>query len=338
MHSIRFLNADEVRRVTDMRAVIGCVESVYSQNCSGEAVVWPTTVYEFDPGHADMDIKSGYLRGAGIYGHKTVSWFEANASSGLPELSGVIVVYSAETGMPLGVLDAAYITGVRTGAAGAVGAKYLARPDPEVLAIIGSGNQAFFQAAAMLTQFGSLRKVTVCNPRSAAHAESFAASLPGRLAVGFGIDASGVEIRATCDGRSALADADVVITVTPSRSPVVKCEWVRPGTHFSCIGADMPGKQELEGEICAGARVFVDDMEHCVSSGEIELPIKQGLMSAAEVAGNIGELVLGKKRGRLDPDQITVFDATGMALLDIAAAKAALDSAEERGIGTVIEM
>lgn len=118
MANIRILSREDVIRVMEMQPVIDCVEEVYRQKSDGQTVVWPTTFYEFDPGHADMDIKSGYLPQAKLYGHKTVSWFEGNRDRGLPELTGLIAVYSAETGLPIGILDASYITGIRTGAAG----------------------------------------------------------------------------------------------------------------------------------------------------------------------------------------------------------------------------
>lgn len=160
MANIRILSREDVIRVTEMQPIIDCVEEVYRQKSDGQTVVWPTTFYEFDPGHADMDIKSGYLPQAKLYGHKTVSWFEANQDRGLPDLTGLIAVYSAETGLPIGILDASYITGIRTGAAGAIGARYLARADSQNLVLVGSGSQALFQIAAMKTLFPGLRKIT----------------------------------------------------------------------------------------------------------------------------------------------------------------------------------
>lgn len=338
MAKIKVLSGKEIARVTDMNKIIACVEDVYCQKAQGETVVWPTTFYEFDPGHADMDIKSGYLKRAGIFGHKTVSWFGANGEKGLPELTGAIMVFSARTGLPLGVLDGSYITGIRTGAAGAIGAKYLARKDSRRLLVVGSGNQAFYQIAAMLTVFPGLERVTVANPLSAQHARQFVDALPGRLERELGIRCGGVALSAVGSPETALADADIVITVTPSKTPLVRKEWVKPGTHFSCIGADAEGKEELDPQLTAGARIFVDDTVHCVSSGEVELPIKAGIISEADIIGEIGELILGKKQGRTSEDDITIYDATGMALLDLAAAKAALDAADERQLGQTVEL
>ena len=321
-----------------MQDIIASTESVYCQECLGQTEVWPTTFYEFDPGRADMDIKSGYLKGAGIFGHKTVSWFGGNSAKGLPELTGAIMVFSAETGMPLGVLDASYITSMRTGAAGAIGAKYLARKGAKNLLLLGCGGQAIFQIAAMLTVFPNLKRITVSNPHSIARAQGVVDGLPQRLKAEFGIDCSGVKLTAAGSPEEALKTADIVITVTPSRAPLIKKEWVRPGTHFSCIGADAEGKEEVDPAIMENVRIFVDDKVHCVAAGEIEIPIKQGIITPDDVAGEIGELILGRKEGRRSDDEITVYDAAGMALLDLAAAKAALEAAEKLGLGQTVEL
>ena len=268
----------------------------------------------------------------------SVSWFEANQDRGLPDLTGLIAVYSAETGLPIGILDASYITGIRTGAAGAIGARYLARADSQNLVLVGSGSQALFQIAAMKTLFPGLRKITVVNVRTPDHAARFTAALPQMLADQFGLDLAGVALASSGDLETALSDADIVVTVTPSKTPLVRKDWVRPGTHLSCMGADMAGKQEVESALLAGARIFVDDLEHCISAGEIEIPLKQGVISQGDIVGEIGDLILGKVPGRQREDEITVYDSTGMALLDIAAAKAALALAEEKSLGTVVTL
>lgn len=338
MAEIRILNQADIAQVMDMQKAVACVEQVYRQKAQGETVVWPTTFYEFDPGHADMDIKAGYLKGAGIFGHKTVAWFGGNAEQGLPELSGAIMVFSAKTGLPLGLLDGASITGWRTGAAGAVGAKYLARKNSSHLVVLGSGGQAFYQIAAMLTVFPGLRQITVANPRSLASAQRFVDALPGRLGREMGIPLAGVSLAAAQSPETALKSADIVVTVTPARAPLIQKGWVRPGTHFSCIGADAEGKEELDPQIMAGARIFVDDMVHCVAAGEVEKPIKAGIISQKDILGELGGLMLGRLPGRQSESEVTVFDVTGMALLDLAAAKTALEAAEERQLGRTVEL
>lgn len=335
---MRVLNTEDVMKVVEMKPVIEAVEQVYVQKSRGEAAVWPTVFYEFEPGVSDMDIKSGYLKDAGLFGHKTVSLFTQNKGKGLPELLGCIMVFDASTGAPVGLLDGSYITGVRTGAAGAIGAKYLARKDSDTLFILGAGHQATFQAAAMLTEFPQLETIYVADPLSCENAISFVNSLPQRLKDGFGIDASGVSVRASQDLAEDIPKSDIIITVTPSKKPLIQKEWVSPGTHFSCIGADMAGKEEIDPALFTGAVVFVDDMFHCIEAGELEIPLKKGMIEEGAIAGEIGSLILGDAKGRVSDEQITIYDATGMALLDLAAAKAALDLAAEKGLGQTVEI
>lgn len=334
---VRIMNRDEIMKVIEMKPVIESVKSVYTLKSKGETVVWPTTFHVFQEDKADMDIKSGYLIGDKIFGHKTVSFFADNAEKGLPTLVGVINVFDATTGCLMGVLEGAYITGVRTGAAGAIGAKYLARQDSENLFLLGAGNQAAFQVAAVLTEFPGLKKVTVYDALSYDNSVRFVEGIRARLKEEFAIDASGVEFKACSAPEEDVPESDIIITVTPSRSPVIKKEWVRPGTHLSCIGSDAEGKEEIEPEIFENAKVFVDDMFHCIEAGEVEIPIKKGIIPKENIT-EIGDLILGKVQGRTSDEDITIFDATGMALLDIAAAKAALDLAEKKGLGTVLEI
>ena len=333
----KVMNKNEIMQVTEMKSIIRVVEDVYCMKSKGETVVWPTTFHVFEEGKADMDIKSGYLPSQGVFGHKTVSFFAENVAKGLPTLVGVINVFDAKTGCLTGILEGAYITGIRTGAAGAIGAKYLARKNSETLFILGAGNQAAFQIAACITTFPALKKVYVADVLNHENAVRFVNGIQERLAKEFGIDTSGIRFEAAADLSEAVPDSDIVITVTPSRAPVIKKEWIRPGMHLSCIGADAEGKEEIEPEIFRNAKVFVDDMYHCVEAGESEIPIKRGIIEKENLT-EIGKLISGECDGRSSDEDITIFDATGMALMDIAAANVALAMAEEKGLGTDIEL
>ena len=294
--NIPYISAEEVRKNLSMEDAIQCTENVYKLKSQDKTVVWPTIFYEFDPGHADMDIKSGYLPEQHIFGHKTVAFMEANVQKGLPDLVGLIAVFSSETGMPLGLVDGSSVTGMRTGAAGAIGAKYLARKNSQNALIVGTGNQAPFQIAALLKVFPTLETIRIANPHNAGHAAAFASKIRAMLQTDFAIEAASVT------------------------TPLIQKEWVKPGTHFSCIGADMAGKEEIDSQIFEDAIVFVDDLEHCRNAGEIEIPLKQGTLSEDRICGELGDLILGKAAGRKSDTDITVFDSTGMALLDLAVA------------------
>lgn len=333
MFNMRVLSYEDVRQVLEVKQVIEAVETVYKSKSENQAEAWPTIFYDFEPGKADMDIKSGYLKSEKLFGHKTVTWFGDNQAKGIPTLLGMIAVFDAETGQPLGITDAAFITGIRTGAAGAIGAKYLARKDSKNFLLLGAGNQAIFQIAATLTTLPDLKTVRIA-AKDANKLNEFVNALPQRLQDEFGIATGQIVFEAVENLESAVKDSDIIITVTPSKKPVIKSDWVQPGTHLSCIGADMEGKQEIESAILAKARIFVDDLEHCKQVGEIEIPLKQGIISEDDIAGEMGDLLLGRIEGRTDDTEITVFDATGMALLDIYTAKIALQAAEKKGLGT----
>lgn len=333
MFKIQVLGKEDIAKALKIGQVIDVVESVYKAKSEGAAVVWPTVFYDFEPGMADLDIKSGYLKSKKLFGHKTVSFFAANAEKNLPTLFGMIAVFDAETGQPIGIADGTYITGLRTGAAGALGAKYLARKDSENLLIVGAGNQAAFQIASVLTVLSDIKKVRIA-ALEFSEAQEFAGSIQKRLKEEFGINKENIDFNAVEDMETAVRDSDIIITITPSRKPIIRKEWVRKGTHFSCIGADMEGKQEIDSDILTSAKIFVDDKAHCMQVGEIEKPLKEGVIGVEDISGELGDLILGKVAGREADDEITIFDATGMALLDIAAADAALRQAAIENLGT----
>ncbi|MCL1809674.1 MAG: ornithine cyclodeaminase family protein [Clostridiales bacterium] len=351
MYPIRILNQEQTEKVLDMKTVIADIEEVYSMKSRGVGKLFPLVFHEFEPGAADMDIKSGLLEEAGIFGLKLVSWFSGNASIGMPLLTGTVMVFDISTGKPLGLLSAEHLTGMRTGAAGAIGAKRLARQDSENLLMVGAGHQAKYQIAASLIALDNIKKVRICDPLDNANAASFAAKIKSVLTGSFlsGYDTASEDYRAIAEKfnilfeavenmQSAVEDSDVIITATPSHKPLIQCDWVREGTHFSCIGADMTGKQEIDERIFSRAKVFVDDVEQALNVGECEIPVKKGVMAKESIIGEIGDLICGIKEGRSSDNDITVFDSTGIALQDLMVASRALKSAEEKNIGSVVEL
>ena len=166
----------------------------------------------------------------------------------------------------------------------------------------------------------------MADPINQPNAENFAANCCSRLTAEFGIERPDVTFEAVTDLEAATGEADIIITVTPSREPVIKAEWVKPGTHFSCIGSDMEGKEEIDPEIFRGARVFGDDLAQCKAVGEMEIPLKKGTIKEEELGGEIGQVLAGETEGRTAPDQITIFDATGLSALDLITAKIALEA------------
>lgn len=335
---IMFLSRNDIEKVLDMKSTIDGVREVYRRKSLGMTAVWPLISYDFENPRGVMDIKSGCVFGENVHGLKMLNSFPGNAQRGLPIFTGMLMIFDSETGIPQGVMDASYITCMRTGAAGALGASLLARPESHRLFILGAGRQAMFQIAASLLLMPKIDAVRISDPLDAENARRFAAGCRERLPHDFGIDASAVAFEAAEDTASALAESDIAITVTPARSPVIKKEWVKPGLHLSCVGADMPGKEEIEPEIFTGARIFTDDTPQCLRCGELELAAAKGAVSEKDIAGELGDVIAGKTAGRTSPEEITIFDATGIAMLDLVTGKKALELAKEKGLGQYVEL
>lgn len=329
---IKFLNEAQLKQSLKMSDVLAITEQVYRQKSQNESVVWDTIFYDFEPGKADMDIKSGYLKSAQIFGHKTVTWFGENAEKNLPTLTGLICVFDATTGFPIGIVDGAYITGMRTGAAGAIGAKYLANPESKNALIVGAGNQLKFQVAGLLTVYPKLEKIAIYD-RNLDKVMNALEALPLALSE-MGVEKYSTKLIPATDLATSVSESSIIITITPTKEPIIKEAWVSQGTHFSCLGADMHGKQEIEATIFSHAEVYTDDLHHSSQVGEMEQALKQGILTIEEVLGEIGEVILGKITGRSTKESVTIFDATGMALMDIATAKVALDNSQNESKNT----
>lgn len=327
------LTRKDVMSVIDMKETIDAVRNVYKLKSEGKAVIWPLVNYEFVDEHAAMDIRSGYIKGEQLHGLKMLNNFPENREKGLPPFNGIMMVYDSNTGIPIGILDASYITCMRTGAAGALGVDLLARKDAKSLMILGAGKQAPFQIAATLTLRPQIETVYIVDPLSYDAARNFAANIEEQLKSEFHFAEVNAKFVAVESIEEAVRQSDAIITVTPSRKPLIKKEWLKPGTHLSCLGSDMETKQEIESTISADARVFTDDKAQCIRVGEIELPLKQGVLKEENIAGEIGDVIAGTIKGRENDEQTTLFDATGLYILDLVTAKAAIKRAREAKVG-----
>lgn len=336
MDTIRILNADQVLNLVTIPMALEAVEGAYAQKHAGEASVWPLLFHEFVDGVRDMDLKSGNLDGDGIWGLKAISCYYDNPDQGFPVYHGTSLVFDYATGAPKAVLNAMPITRFRTGAAGAVGAKWLARKDAHVLVVCGDGGLCPYLIAANLIVLPQLERVVVTNPLHGATKTERLAQIQqdvSGLLGDSGVVAPTIE---TAELEDAVRQADVIMTATPSYEPYLRAEWVRPGTHISCVGADKSGKQEVESAVLAHARVLADDVHQCLTVGECELPHKQGVLSGD--LDEIGSVIAGAARGRTSDDQVTVFDSTGLSLQDLATIARIVVRAEAEGVGTTVQL
>lgn len=305
------LDRSAIKTLINMPDVINVVEESFRMYGKGRGRMPAKTYLSLEKG--DFRAMPAALPGGA--GMKWVNVHPQNPSLGLPSIMAILIYNDPETGYPLAIMDATEITAYRTGAAAAVASKYLARPDSHTLGVIGTGFQAHTQILAHAELFSSI-SINAFDV-SKASMDRLVCSLPQ------------FSIR-NCSIQETAA-SDIVCTLTPSRSPIIKKEWIIAGTHINAVGADAPGKQELDPSILKEAIVVVDDLKQAGTSGEINVAIKKRIYSIHDVYGTLAELVVGKKRGRTDSSAITVFDSTGIAVEDIAVAKLLFEKAQQTG-------
>jgi alanine dehydrogenase len=268
-----------------------------------------------------------YIMGPGAAaGVKIVNSNAKNPDRGLPAVSGIMVYIDPESGLALALMGAGALTGMRTGAAGGVAAKYMARKNSKTIGLVGCGRQARTQAEALQLLFPVERALVWGKTR--AEAETFVRDNKSALKMELVIR----------DNVAEACAADIIVTTTPVRKPVVLASMVKPGTHINAIGADAPGKQELETALVKKARVVVDEWHQASHAGEINVPFTAGALKEKDLVGQLGEIVTGKKPGRTSDNDITVFDSTGLALQDVAVAKVVYEKALKLKKGQVLTL
>jgi len=250
---------------------------------------------------------------------------------GMRTVMAVLVLVNPHTGAPLAFMDASHITDMRTGAASGIASKYLARPNPKILGIIGAGNQARTQMLALITQYEHFDEVRIFDmypEKSKAIAREFRRKYKGLIG----------KVKVAGSAKDCVVESDIIVTCTSARAPIVLDEWVKNGTHINCIGADAPGKQEVDPKVLKRARLVIDDWEQASHSGEINVPLAKGELTKDDVNAEIGQIVAGLKPGRENDEQITVFCSTGLAVQDALTAKIAYDAAINQKLGRYMQI
>ena len=304
---------------TDMGLDIGqvnlAVESAFADHGRG-LVQMPPKLYITLP-DGDFRTMPAYLPSLSIAGVKVVNVHPGNPAKGLPTVMALTIILDIETGQPTAILNATQLTDMRTGAAGAVAGKYLSAKKEIVLGVIGTGRQAQAQVSAISREL-KISRIKIWS-RDPGHIRKFADRF-----MEFPCHASSLENACDCD---------VLVTTTPSRSPIIRSEWIHEGTHINAIGADAAGKQELESTLLKRAKIVVDDIAQAVHSGEVNVPISEGIIREKDIHAQIGEILTGKKSGRSSNDEITIFDSTGLGIQDVAAGHAVYEKALQSNVG-----
>jgi ornithine cyclodeaminase/alanine dehydrogenase-like protein (mu-crystallin family) len=321
-----FLTGGEVRRLLDMGACIAAVERAFGDIGSGRPI--PSAMLGMNADDGSFHVKAALLAhgpgsGTGYFAAKVNANFPSNpAGHGLPTIQGLLLLFDAGTGVPLAVMDSSAITILRTAAATAVAARHLSLPGARTVTIVGCGAQALAQLEA-LSRVRSIERAFAVDlvPRTA---ETFASVASATL---------GLDVRAERDLEQATRRSEIIVTCTSSRRAILGRVHVRDGTFVAAVGADNEHKQEIEPSLMALAAVVTDSTAQCAAAGDLHHAVAAGLMGVEDVRGELGGIVADPSRGRRTDSEVIVYDSTGVAFQDVAAAAVVYERAMAERMG-----
>lgn len=304
-----YINKDEVTNLLTMNSCIQVMEEALLELANGKAIQVLRSVFPINNGNV-LGQMPGYLEGKGILGTKVITVFPNNHSQSLPSHQGVVLLFDATNGALKAVVDGSEITAIRTAAVSALATNQLARKNAEVLCILGAGTQARTHLEAMLA-VRPIKLVEIWN-RNYQNAVLFKEEMELKF---------NVSIITCSTAEEAVTDADIICTVTSSKEPILKGAWVKEGAHVNAIGACQPNDRELDSELIKKSKFYVDSIDSAQNeSGDYLIPLKEGVIEQNYISGEIGELLINKKAGRVSETDITIFKSLGLAIEDIAAA------------------
>lgn len=322
------LTKKEVGALLNMKDAIKSVEQAYRIYGENQLEQPPIMSIDVPAHHGELDIKTCYSMADDTISIKSASGYWNNERNyGLPSLLATIILLDAKTGYPQCIMDGSLVTGYRTGAAGGLSAKLLARKDAKSVAMIGAGNQARMQIKA-IAEVLNIEIVKVWSP---VHEEmkQYKNDIEREL---------GLCVQICNTPQKAVDDADVIVTVTPGKTPIVMDDWVKDGAHIIAVGADMAGKQEIDTKLFKRATVFVDSRNQCLERGETRNAVMSKDISPEDIYAELADVILGTKSGRTSNRELTIFDTTGMGIQDNTLATLLYKKAIELGLGTSMDL
>ncbi len=307
---MKVIGEDKIRGLVGPDEALQAVEAAFRALAEGRVVQPPPLGMELEEVQGEVHVKGAYLKGEPVFVIKVASGFYRNPGKGLPTGSGLVLVFDAQTGFPLALLqDNGYLTELRTGAAGALAVRLLTADRPLTVAVLGAGSQARFQIRA-IARLRSFQEIRVWSP-DPAEVIRYQQEMEPVL---------GVPVSRAGSVAVAVREADLVVTVTPARAPILESEWVSDGATVVAVGSDGPEKQELSPAILGRAgKVVVDSRPQCLRLGETHHAISAGVLTPAGIHGELGEVLVGSKPGR-EADELIVCDLTGVGAQDAAMA------------------
>lgn len=326
---VTILTETELRQCVALDAdAVEAIEDAFRALGGGEVVMPPILSLPIHDANGEVDVKTAYIPGLDSFAIKISPGFFDNPKLGLPSLNGLMILFSARTGLLEALLlDNGYLTDIRTAAAGAVAANHLAPKKIDAAGVLGTGAQARLQikALALVRDFDSL----LVWGRDADKAAAYAAEMSADL---------GIMVTPVPEARDVVADADVVVSTTPSETPIIESSWLHPGLHITAMGSDADNKNELDPDVITFCDVLVvDRLSQSRKVGELRSAIAAGAIGAGTEVPELGDIVLGTAEGRTAEDQVTVCDLTGTGVQDTAIARFAFERAQKAGLGTPFE-
>jgi ornithine cyclodeaminase len=323
---VTILTEEELRQCVGMdEDSIVAVSEGFTRLAQGEATVPPILRIDVPENNGEVDVKAAYVHGLDSFAIKVAAGFFNNRELGLPTGSGLMMLISAQTGFPEALLlDNGYLTDVRTGIAGAIAARHLAREEIEVAGVIGAGMQARYQMRGLklVRNFKRLLIYSVIPEEVEVYLDEMSEEL-------------GVEVAVAADYEEVITHSDVVVTTTPANEPYLRAEWLHPGLHITCMGSDSEHKQELHADVFGRVdRTVCDRKSQSFRLGELHHALEAGVISEVSEITELGEITAGLKPGRESESEITVCDLTGVGVQDTAIARLAYLRALEKELGT----
>lgn len=322
------LSEKQVQSLIDVDELISVLEQAHVQYSTGKAVMPVRLVVPLPQVGGRITSMPGFLSDDKALAMKIITYFQENPEQNLPAILGTILLFSAETGKLIAIMDGSYITAIRTACASAMATKALANPQTPVLGMLGAGVQARSHIEA-LTQVRRLQRIKIYSPTGASAA---AIKKDMEPTVKIAIDIAR-------NAEEALRDADLVVTATTAKEPIVKPEWLKPGAHINAVGAHRPDMREIDGATLARSKIVVDSREAIMAEcGDILLALKEKSIGENAIHAEIGEVLAGRKPGRSSAAEITLYKSVGIAIQDVATANLVYRKALEKGIGTTVDI
>jgi alanine dehydrogenase len=322
------LSEKEVRRLIDVEELIDALERAHVQFSTGKAVMPVRQVVPLPEIKGRITSMPAYLSEDRALGMKVVTFFQENPNKNLPAILATIHLYSAATGKLEAVMDGTYITAIRTACASAVATKALANPNTPVLGVLGAGVQADSHIRA-LCKVREIKSIKVYSP-SGNSAQKLKEELETEIKI---------RIEPVKSAEEVVRDADLLVTATTAKEPILNFAWIKPGAHINAVGSHRPDLREIDGATMKRAKVFVDSRDAIMAEcGDVLLAIKEGAITESHVSTEIGEVLAGKKSGRTKPEEVTLYKSVGIAIQDVAAAQLVYRKALRENAGVQVEI